>query len=119
MELLLVVLSISLQLNSTKMNDKKRQQIAWYKENQPLGKSLGYPDCCIQEFCDQPPSWMKGRNPSKDDKRRMNAATLAGWFTGFVPCSDHAKQIVAGKLNLEDLIENRDTKWFLFPMENF
>jgi len=31
----------------------------WYTENAPLGRKLGYPYCCIKEFCDQPPALLQ------------------------------------------------------------
>lgn len=89
----------------------------WFAENAPLGKKLGYPDCCIKAFCDQPPVILKrsAGNPSKDDKRRYKAGCINGVFTGFVPCADHAKQITMGKITLESLITNRDKEFAPFP----
>lgn len=81
----------------------------WTLENEPFGKALGYPDCCIKEFCEQPPQLMKG-NPTKDDKRRYKAACVNGVFSGFIPCKKHAKEITTGKLKLESLIKNREVE---------
>ncbi len=86
--------------------DKQNLIKNWTEENEPIGKMLGYPDCCIKEFCQQPPQLMKGK-PTKDDKRRYKAAHLEGEFTGFIPCKKHAKQIVMQKIKLEDLIKSR------------
>ncbi len=83
----------------------------WKEENEPLGLDLGYPQCCVDEFCAQPPQSFKG-NPSKDDHRRYKAGCLKGEFTGFIPCKEHAKQIVQGKITLHSLIKNRS---LLFP----
>lgn len=69
---------------------KERLIKAWTAENEPIGKDLGYPDCCIKEFCNQPPKLMKGK-PTKDDIRRFKAAHINGEYTGFVPCKAHAK----------------------------
>jgi hypothetical protein len=87
----------------------------WTHENAPLGRALGYPECCIREFCNQPPSMLKNGTPSKDDKRRYKASLMNGEYTGFVPCSKHAAEIVAGKITLESLITNRDAKFPIFP----
>lgn len=76
----------------------------WTEENRPIGEALGYPDCCIREFCNQPPQLLKG-NPTKDDKRRHKASYVNGVYTGFIPCAEHAKQIVQGKITLESLID--------------
>jgi hypothetical protein len=72
----------------------KEQQQEWYEINAPFGKDLGYPDCCIKEFCDQPPEYFKGIKPSQDDINRYNAGCINGVFTGFIPCASHAKQIL-------------------------
>lgn len=87
----------------------------WTAENEPLGKKLGYPDCCIKEFCAQPPVLLKHIKPSKDDKRRYNAAHINGQFTGFIPCAFHAKQITTGKITLQSLINGRSSEFPPFP----
>lgn len=76
----------------------------WTEENKPIGEALGYPDCCIKEFCDKPPQLMKGA-PTKDDKRRLKASYINGFYTGFIPCAEHAKQIIEGKISLESLVD--------------
>ena len=86
----------------------------WTKENEPAGIELGYPKCCIKEFCEQPPQLMKG-NPTKDDKRRLKASYVNGKYSGFIPCKVHAKEITMGKTKLVDLISNRDNDLLPFP----
>jgi hypothetical protein len=88
----------------------------WTNENKPSGEMLGYPDCCITEFCNQPPQLMKGK-PTKDDKRRYKAGCINGEFTGFIPCTKHAKQIVQEKITLKSLIDLGKRDLFLpkFP----
>ena len=89
---------------------------AWFEENAPFGKELGYPECCIKEFCDQPPALLKrNKVPSKDDKRRYKAGCINGNFTGFVPCAFHAKEITMGKITLQSLIQNRNKDFNPFP----
>lgn len=75
----------------------KRLQDKWYEENAPFGKELGYPECCIKEFCLQPPEVLKYSKPTKDDITRYKAGCIDGQFTGFIPCVEHAKQIMNGK----------------------
>ena len=90
----------------------------WTNENAPLGHDLGYPDCCIKEFCNQPPVLLKHSKPSKDDQKRYKAGCINGNFTGFIPCKEHAKKIAMGKLKLEDLIDvaRRDPFLPAFPL---
>jgi len=87
----------------------------WYKINAPFGKKLGYPDCCIKEFCDQPPQLLKLTSANETDRLRYQAGCINGQFTGFIPCSSHAKSIMDGKLTIESLIKNRDEKFPPFP----
>lgn len=101
--------------NRRKPEDLKRLQEQWLKINEPIGKQLGYPDCCIKEFCDQPPELLKNGTPTKDDKRRFKAACINGEFTGFIPCKNHAKEIIAGTITLSDLIKDRDKDLPIFP----
>lgn len=87
----------------------------WTEENTPLGKELGYPDCCIKEFCNQPPVLLRNSKPKKDDQRRYKAGCINGVFTGFIPCKMHAREIVMGKIKLENLINNRSNDFPNFP----
>lgn len=87
----------------------------WTEENAPFGRDLGYPDCCIKEFCNQPPVLLNNTNPTKDDKRRYKAGCINGQFTGFIPCAFHAKQITMGKISIFDLIKNRRADFPPFP----
>jgi hypothetical protein len=87
----------------------------WYNENAPTGKALGYPECCIKEFCDQPPALLKVAKLTDADIERYNAGCIGGRFTGFIPCSYHAKQILAGQITIGWLIQNRDPRFPPFP----
>ncbi len=89
----------------------KQHQQEWYEENAPLGRELGYPECCIKAFCDLPPAFLKHTTPSKDDKRRYKAGSINGVFSGFIPCAFHAKEITMGKITLLSLINNRNEKF--------
>lgn len=89
----------------------------WFEINAPLGKRLGYPDCCIKEFCDQPPAVLnQNKKASKDDLMRHESGCIKGEFTGFIPCISHAKQINDDKITLGSLIKNRDSKLPKFPL---
>jgi hypothetical protein len=88
----------------------------WFAENAPFGKQLGYPDCCIKEFCDQPPALLRRiKKPSIEDKIRYAAGCINGKFTGFIPCKFHAKEIIVGRITLASLIQNRNKKFPPFP----
>jgi hypothetical protein len=70
------------------------------------GNAYGYPQCCIDKFCQQTPEVLQRQGaPTREDKLRFKAAQINGKFTGFVPCYAHAVQIIQGKIKLEDLIE--------------
>jgi len=97
------------------INNLQKHIEEWTNENTPFGKALGYPDCCIKEFCNQPPILLKHSKPSKDDIRKYKAGFLNGQFTGFIPCLFHAKEIIAGKITLQSLIKNRNPKFSAFP----
>ena len=87
----------------------------WFEINAPYGKELGYPDCCIKEFCDQPPALLNNYKPTKDDIGRYEAGCINGDFTGFIPCVKHSKEILSGKITLASLITNRNKDFPPFP----
>lgn len=88
----------------------------WQMENTIMGRALGYPECCIKEFCDKTPDDLSGE-VSEDDKMRMKAAMLNGKFSGFVPCKFHAAEILKGHVTLPDLIVYRAAYLRPFPNE--
>jgi hypothetical protein len=96
-------------------NDLKGVSDNWFKINEPSGKMCGYPDCCIREFGNDSPESLKKRTKTKDDVMRYNAGCVNGKFTGFIPCKEHAKQIISGKITLASLIKNRDINLPKFP----
>lgn len=87
----------------------------WYKENYPLGKALGYPDCCINAFCNDSPEALKVKKRNGTERIRYDASFINGQYTGFIPCVHHAKQIVNGEITLQSLIKNRDNNFPPFP----
>lgn len=91
-------------------------QKEWFEINAPYGKELGYPDCCIKEFCDQPPELLNQREEATaEDVGRFDAGCIDGQFTGFIPCVKHSKEILSGKIKLSDLIKNRNPEFPPFP----
>jgi hypothetical protein len=88
----------------------------WYQENAPFGRVLGYPYCCILEFCDQPPALLQGVEPSQIDIDRYNAGYVDGEFTGFIPCAYHAGLILEGRISLASLIHGRNPAFPPFPI---
>lgn len=97
------------------MKTLKEQQDEWYEINAPLGKELGYPECCIKEFCAQPPESLKNKVATKDDILRYKSGCINGVFTGFIPCIFHAKEIAMEKITLASLIKNRNMEFGAFP----
>lgn len=87
----------------------------WTETNKPFGLELGYPECCVHEFCQDAPEILKTRKPNKTDKRRYKAGCINGEFTGFIPCAEHAKLITMGKIKLESLVVNRNPEFPPFP----
>lgn len=87
--------------------DIKRLQTKWFETNAPSGRLFGYPECCIRAFGNDPPEVMQRTMPTKEHLQRYAAACINGKFTGFIPCYEHAKQILSGKITLESLINNR------------
>lgn len=71
---------------------------------QTKGEYFGYPQCCIDEF---------GRNPLN---QRLEEQNVASNGTGFIPCKMHAIMILRGKIQLKDLITNRQCP-FKFPKQ--
>ena len=93
----------------------KKYQDDWYRENAPFGRELGYPECCIKAFCDQPPILLKGKPSTQIDRDRYQAGCINGTFTGFIPCAAHAKEILSGSRTLQSLIKNRNPTFLPFP----
>lgn len=60
-----------------------------------LGEYFGYPKCCIESFCDE----------SKE--RTAYQKAVANLKYGFVPCDDCARKVVEGRVEVQDLIQNR------------
>lgn len=95
--------------------DYKEEKDEWRLDNEEIGKKLGYPQCCIDEFCDQPPEYLRKHDPTFTDSLRYQASKIDDKFTGFIPCVKHAKMILEEEIKLEELIEFRDPSYPPFP----
>lgn len=87
----------------------------WYRINKPFGLSLGYPECCVNAFCDEPPEILNIRPFIEQDYKRFAAAHIDGIYTGFIPCGRHAELILSGEITLASLIKNWDPAYPPFP----
>lgn len=98
-----------------------RLQQEWKKINEPYGRDLGYPQCCIDAFCSYPPvviRWLRiKKRPILGARMQYTAGCIDGKYTGFIPCQKHAKLIMSGKITLESLIKNRMPFFEPFPLE--
>jgi hypothetical protein len=90
----------------------------WWAQNYQLGKELGYPDCCIAAFCNQPPVLLNGK-ATDNDITRYKAALINGVYSGFIPCIRHAGMVLRGQISLADLIQNRNPHFAPFPDSSY
>lgn len=80
------------------------EDLSWIESSIDSGIKYGYPECCIKEFVQYPPSVMKKMTPTEGVKLRLYMAHINGQYTGFIPCLKHAQMIRDGHLNLHGLI---------------
>ena len=64
------------------------------------GQYFGYPNCCITAFA----------NDLTNNKHISSIRKIAGSHTGFIPCHNHAIQILTQKISINNLITNRQCK---------
>lgn len=98
--------------------DPKRMEQAkaeWREQNYDFGISLGYPQCCVEQFCNEPPLYLQNSKRKQIDIDRYNASFVNGEYTGFIPCGYHATKIRLGLETLVGLVKNRDPKFGDFP----
>ena len=107
--------ALSKHTNNMQVIQTQNHLQEWTDQNEPIGKMLGYPQCCINQFCSQPPAALKHHGATPDDRARYQAAHLNGQYTGFIPCTAHAQQILAGTVKITDLINNRNPMFPPFP----
>lgn len=60
------------------------------------GAYYGYPSCCVNAFVRRP----MNAGFTEDEEKYSKA--------GFLPCKKHLKMIKQGKIQIEDLIQNRE-----------
>ena len=63
------------------------------------GKFYGYPDCCIDSFLSGATTPLELKRVRQRTQDQQKVAQQ-----GFIPCEDHAKQILQGEIKIEDLI---------------
>ena len=76
-------------------SDLTNEQFAQVREA-TLGVHFGYPACCIAAFIETNGA---AGNP-------LGGTVDEG--TGFIPCPEHAQEIIDGKTTLKNLIEERE-----------
>lgn len=91
----------------------------WKAENEEFGLALGYPRCCVDEFCFEHPELIKAFGTDENDELRLKSSYIDGRYTGFIPCLEHARQITSGHITLADLINNRSSEFPDFPDDGF
>jgi hypothetical protein len=72
----------------------EEETVPWSDYFYEMGKYLGYPKCCIYEFI-----WHGNDEPACPKEVHKGY--------GFIPCTKHTNEILADKIELEDLITNR------------
>lgn len=77
-----------------------------YNNKRKVGIYYGYPECCIEFFMKNMFDKEKRKNAQKNFKVSEG--------TGFIPCTNHTKQILKKKITLHDILHNRQCET-LFP----
>lgn len=81
---------------------KKPNWLTTEQHLQEVGKFLGYPKCCINEFIENVRT-----NTAFGWKRDLAGQYKGAWSGGFIPCTKHAARIIdEGKL-VHRIIRNR------------
>lgn len=70
---------------------ENEQQMYWAL----TGFFYGYPTCCVEHFIQHAPVRTEAQEAVTNDGH------------GFIPCPDHAEQILVGKITKESLITDR------------
>jgi len=75
-----------------------QEDIDYWRQN---GKYFGYPQCCIDSFC----------NKSKENQFYISPEQEKAVDNhGFIPCQEHAVMILEGNITLGELIKDRKCK---------
>lgn len=60
-----------------------------------IGRYFGYPECCIEDF------------NSRENALTINEDQQKANSNGFIPCPACSKEIVEGKVTIDELIKDR------------
>jgi hypothetical protein len=93
---------VNYELDDNEFLEVTQEDIDHWKEK---GKYYGYPQCCIDAFC------------NRVDLNLTPAQEQVLDNHGFIPCHDHALMVIKGELTLESLIENRECQYD-YPMDD-
>jgi hypothetical protein len=93
---------VNYELDDNEFLEVTQEDIDHWKEK---GKYYGYPQCCIDAFC------------NRIDLNLTPAQEQVLDNHGFIPCHDHALMVVKGEITLESLIENRKCQYD-YPMDD-
>lgn len=94
------------------------EELQWRRKVEPAGKAYGYPACCIEAFAKATPSMINnGKLDRSDAEKRYLASMVDGQYSGFIPCIDHARAVLAGEITLDSLISGRDPSLAPFPSD--
>ena len=61
-------MTLSKNTNNMQVIQTQNHLQEWTEQNEPIGKMLGYPQCCIDQFCSQPPAALKHHGAGRVDK---------------------------------------------------
>jgi hypothetical protein len=93
---------VNYELDDNEFLEVTQEDIDHWKEK---GKYYGYPQCCIDAFC------------NRLDLNLTPAQEQVLDNHGFIPCHEHALMVVKGEVTLESLIENRECQYD-YPMDD-
>jgi len=93
---------VNYELDDNEFLEVTQEDIDHWKEK---GKYYGYPQCCIDAFC------------NRIDLNLTPAQEQVLDNHGFIPCHDHALMVVKGEVTLESLIKNRECQYD-YPMDD-
>ena len=93
---------INYEQDGDELPEITQEDIDYWREN---GKYYGYPQCCIDAFCNREGFELTPAQEQVIDNH------------GFIPCQKHALMIIKGKTTLKDLIKNRECQ-YVYPMDD-
>ena len=94
---------INYENDSDELPETTQEDIEFWKQN---GKYFGYPQCCIDAFCNRVGVELTPEQNSVIDNH------------GFIPCQHHAIMILQKRTTLKELISNRECQYD-YPMDDY